>query len=162
MYRPLFLRMARLGTAPFSGQARFSSPRPDALPSLAALCFFLTGSSSPPLLLPGSLGLAGGEDARLVLRLEPAVLTGGAGEAADWKGRGELRSGSARFSFELSPDRLWAEEAGGWRRIVLPEGGAEAYARMDREECAAEGRESRILPKRARDMARAFANGKVA
>jgi hypothetical protein len=140
VYRPLFLRLARRSGSPVSGRALFFSAREDALASLAALHFFLAGPTSEAAVLPGGSGISG---AGLVLEWEaPRSL-----KAPDWEGNGELASRETEFSFTLGPsDELYASERGmRGERIVLPEGSGGYYAELDRRECAAEGRESRIL-----------------
>lgn len=157
VYRPLFLRMAKLGGRPFSGRASFLSSRPGALRSLAALDFFLTGmNASPRRLAEGGLSSASAS-AGLELALGPARSP----DAPAWEGHGVFRSGDSLFRFECgAADRLVREAADGARsRVFLPEGGAERYASLDAEECAAQGRESRILGLGERRLASTFPEG---
>jgi hypothetical protein len=155
VYRPLFLRLARRSGSPVSGRALFFSARPDALASLAALHFFLAGPDSEADLLPGGRGISG---AGLLLEWEAPRSP----EAPEWQGRGELASGRTEFSFRLGQrDELYASERGTRpERIVLPEGSGGYYAELDRRECAAGGRESRILPPAARLSVQALIAGR--
>ncbi len=151
MYRPLFLRIARCAGRPLSGRAQFRSSRPEALESLAALYFFLGGTGAGAALLPGGAGIAG---PALELSLSAQPPDGG----LEWEGEGELRADALCFSFALGrTDILKAREGeGDFERIVLPEGSAAHYAGLDRAECAASARASRILPDPARARVAAF------
>jgi hypothetical protein len=93
----------------------------------------LPGSSCTKSNLPG-----------LSLSVQPAE----PGQTASWRGTGLLSTLAARFEFSLdSLDSLYRMKSDGARcPIPLAEGDALYYARLDAQECAAEGRDSRILP----------------